>query len=41
MALAELDPVYFGQGSWNDRLNKWLRERSPEYDKFYLANGCV
>ena len=39
MALADVDPVYFGEGSWKDRLNQWLRERSPQYNKFYLANS--
>src|SRR5688572_23776725 len=39
MGLEELDPVYFGEGSWSDRLNNWLKERSPQYKEFYLANS--
>lgn len=31
MGLEELDPVYFGQGSWGDR----LKERCPQYKEFY------
>lgn len=39
MSLRDLDPVYFGETSWNERLNTWLRERAPEYDEFYRANA--
>ncbi len=39
MGLEDVDPVYFGSGSWTDRLNNWLHERSPEYKKFYIANA--
>src|SRR5262245_53557648 len=39
MALEKLDPVYFGQGGWSERLNEWLKKRSPEYKEFYLANS--
>jgi len=38
MSIESLDPVYFRQASWTDRLNDWLRERAPDYDAFYHAN---
>jgi hypothetical protein len=39
MGLEKLDPVYFGSENWNERLNNWLKERSPQYKEFYLANS--
>ena len=38
MSIEELDPIYFHKSTWSQRLNKWLKERAPEFGDFYRAN---